>query len=469
MIKIDNDFLLSTPIARELYHDVAKSLPVIDYHNHLNPSAIAADKKFKNITELWIYDDQYKHRLMRINGIKEAYITGEATDEEKFTSWMKTFPKTMGNPLYHWSQLELQAILGSDTDLFNTPLTDLWEQSNGCLGNNGLGVTAILKKWNTEILCTSDDLLDDLVPHKTATGVNDNISVYPSLRSDSIINIDSAKFPDWLEKLANLTKGTIKNLESYEQAIKSRLDVFQNAGCSLSDHALDAGFLFQLPSLPEAEAIFKKAIARIRLSDLETVQIKSHLLRFLGIEYGKRNLIMQLHMGAQRVTSTRLLQIAGKYGGFATIGNPCDMTSICRLLDCLECAGNLPNTILYTLNPADNERIATLTGSFASDGVAGKIQFGPAWWFNDHYAGIKRQLTDVASYGLLNAFIGMTSDSRSFLSLSRHFYFRRILCQLLGSWVKKGLLPADMGSLKELLENVCYHNAKNLITKGNIY
>jgi glucuronate isomerase len=465
--KIDTNVLLTTAISRELYHDVAKQLPVIDYHNHLSPAAIAANKRFKNITELWIYDDQYKHRLMRINGVREDCITGDATDEEKFTSWMKTFPKTMGNPLYHWSQLELQAIVSPEVDLFSTPASDLWNQCNARLGRTGLGVTDILKKWNAEILCTSDDLLDDLEPHQAASVISD-VRVFPSLRSDSILHIDSTEFPEWLTKLSGLTNTTITDLDSYQQAIRLRLDVFQNAGCVLTDHALDSGFTYQSASQSEAEAIFKKVLSRVSLADNELIQIKSYLFNFLGLEYGKRRLTMQLHIGAQRKTSSRLSQIAGKYGGFATIGDPCDISSICRLLDSLECSGALPNTILYTLNPSDNERMATLTGSFAADGVSGKIQFGPAWWFNDHYDGIIRQLTDVASYGLLNSFIGMTSDSRSFLSLSRHFYFRRILCELLGSWVGKGLLPAEIDPLNDLVKNICYNNAKNLITKGNI-
>lgn len=462
------NFFLNNKISEDLYFEVAAHLPVIDYHNHLNPLAMAQEKRFENITELWIHDDQYKHRLMRISGITEKYITGNATAEEKFYAWLKTYPKTLGNPLYHWSQLEIKEIFGQEIDLINDDPTKLWETCNSQLGNNGSSVIDILNKWKSEILCTSDDLLDSLENHVITTEREKNINVFPSLRSDSILAFESPLYNEWLKKLETLTKATISNLDTYEEAIKQRLDYFEKGNCKLSDHGLDSGFLYVTTTKATAETLFKKQLSLQVLNNEELCALKSYILQFLGLEYGKRKLTMQLHIGAQRVTSTRLKGIAGKFGGFATIGNPCDISSLCTFLDDLEKGGYLPNTILYTLNPADNERFATLTGSYAEDGVAGKIQFGPAWWFNDHFDGIKKQLTDVASFSLLNSFIGMTSDSRSFLSLSRHYYFRRILCHLLGDWVDKGMLPNNFDILADLVKNICYQNAKNLVTTGKI-
>jgi glucuronate isomerase len=465
---LKNNFLLNNNISKDLYFEVAKGLKIIDYHNHLNPEAMASERKFDNITQLWIHDDQYKHRLMRINGIKEVYITGAASDKEKFLAWMRTFPKTIGNPLFHWTQLEISEIFSNQIDLMKDDPEILWDNFSTKLGNHGLSVIDILNKWNVEILCPSDDILDNLDSHVKTTKRETNISVLPSLRSDSILALESSLFLEWLKKMRALTGSEIKSLSDYEEAISLRLDYFVKGGCKLSDHGLDSGFIFKPTTVEVAAIIFAKKLKGESLTSSELLAIKSYLLQFLGVQYGKRNITMQLHIGAQRTTSSRLKGIAGKFGGFAAIGNPCDIESLTQYLDSLEKTGYLPNTILYTLNPADNERFATLTGSFSEDGVSGKIQFGPAWWFNDHFEGIKKQLTDVASYGILNSFIGMTSDSRSFLSLSRHYYFRRILCHLLGEWVDKGILPNDFELLAGLVKNVCYQNAKNLITTGKI-
>ncbi|MET3115528.1 glucuronate isomerase [Pedobacter sp. CG_S7] len=465
---LNEDFLLKSRISKELYHQVACKLPIVDYHNHLNPEAMASNKKFRNITELWIYDDQYKHRLMRIHGVEEQFITGNAPDYEKFLAWMKIFPKTIGNPLYHWSQIEIKYIFGSQINLFEDEPLAIWEACNKQLGEQGLGVIDILKKWNTEILSTSDDLLDDLQNHKAITDKKeDGISVFPSLRSDSVIAFQAPGFLKWLGRLEELTGTTVHNLSDYEEAIKLRLNYFQDAGCALSDHALDSSFTYKLPSRSEAIAIFKKRLNEEYLNERELTALKSYVFKFLGVEYGKRKLVMQLHIGAQRVTSSRLKAIASKFGGFATIGDTLNIQSLCEFLDDLECEQALPSTILYTLNAADNDRVATLTGSFTEEGVSGKIQFGPAWWFNDHYDGIVKQITAISSFGQLDTFIGMTSDSRSFLSLSRHYYFRRILCHLLGEWVEKGLLSDNFEILAALVTKVCYANAKHLIIAAN--
>lgn len=462
------DFLLNNDIAKKLYNEVACKLPIVDYHSHLNPIAILEDRKFKNITELWIHDDQYKHRLMRINGIDEDFITGDATDKEKFLAWMTTYPKTLGNPLYHWSQLEIMDVFGPNIDLINDDPSKIWDDCNAMLGEEGFGVIDILTKWNSEIVCSSDDLLDPLEAHRTISDRESKITVLPSLRSDSIIAFETPNYLQWLKKLEHITNIKITSLTTFHASLMKRLDYFQEAGCALSDHGLDSGFLFSATPDDFASEIFSKILAGGTLTQEEVLAIKSNTLAFLGVEYGKRKLTMQLHLGAQRVTSSRLKKMAGKFGGFSTLGDPLNIASLCAFLDTLELAGHLPRTILYTLNPADNERLATLTGSFAESGVRGKIQFGPAWWFNDHYDGIKKQLIAISSYGLLSSFIGMTSDSRSFLSLSRHYYFRRILCHLVGEWVDNGIVPNDFRVLTRLVKDVCYANAKNLITKGNI-
>ncbi|MFC3559276.1 glucuronate isomerase [Pedobacter jamesrossensis] len=457
---LENDFLLNNEIAKYLYHQIAQKLPIIDYHNHLNPLAIANNKKFKNITELWIYDDQYKHRLMRINGVGENYITGDAPDYEKFLAWMETLPKTIGNPVYQWSQLEISYIFGADINLLKDDPLEIWQRCNQKLGENGFGVIDILKKWNVAFLSTSDDLLDGLETHQQASAdQNHQFLVKPSLRADAVLAFETPTFTNWLTKFTNISGIEITNLDSYLQAINIRLDYFQKSGCLSSDHALDSGFIFKLPTKTIAEKLFAKLLNDGHLTNDEIVELQSYLLQFLGIEYGKRKLVMQLHIGAQRTTSTRLKKIAAKYGGFAAIGNPLDIESICMFLDTLEKESTLPKTILYTLNAVDNERIGTLTGSFTEEGIRGKVQFGPAWWFNDHYDGFVKQLTALASYGMLSTFIGMTSDSRSFLSLSRHYYFRRILCSLIGEWVEKGLLPDDKQVLQVLVEDICCNNA----------
>jgi glucuronate isomerase len=465
---LSKDFLLSNKISQDLYYNVAQKLPIIDYHNHLSPSSMVLEKKFKNLTELWITDDQYKHRLMRIYGIKEKFITGEGSDKEKFLAWMKTFPQILGNPLYYWSQLEILAVFGEEVDLETTPHEEIWEICNNKLGNNGLSCIDILTLWNAEVLCTSDDLCDDLNPHIKITEKHKNIAVLPSLRSDSILAFDAPEFINWLEKLENLTNIKVSSLSQYEAAITNRIDYFKNSGCNLSDHGLDSGFNYNLPSKEDAELYFEKILAKECLELNEMIALKSYVFRFLGIAYGKSAMVMQLHMGAQRITSSRLKNIAGKFGGFATIGDPLGIKSLCSFLDSIETTGKLPHVILYTLNPADNERLATLTGSFSEDGIGGKIQFGPAWWFNDHYEGIMKHLRDVSNYSLLSQFIGMTSDSRSFLSLSRHYYFRRILCHFIGDYVARDLLPNNMEYLSELVTKICYQNSKNLITTGKI-
>ncbi|MDQ6813942.1 MAG: glucuronate isomerase, partial [Bacteroidota bacterium] len=373
---------------------------------------------------------------------------------------VKTVSKTIGNPLFHWSCLELKRIFGIDEILSEKNADEVWNTCNKQLQNDGFGALDILHKWKAEIVCTSDDLTDNLELHKTASG-NGGVKVLPSLRGDSIVAFDGPS-SNWMQKLSG-NDGAIKNLDDYKQAITQKLNDFNEAGCKLADHSLDAGFAFLLPTESVATILFENYLNDIPLNNREIVLLKSHLLVFLGTEYCKRGWVLQLHIGAHRYTSTRLRKLVGPAGGYATIGKTCDIESLCMFLDAMEQQELLPRTILYTLNPADNAAFATLTGSYAEDGVAGKIQFGPAWWYNDQYEGIRQHLVTLSSYGLLSHFVGMTTDSRSLLSFSRHEYFRRILCNVVGMWVDGGELPADNDLISQLIKDIAYNNSKKFI------
>ncbi len=400
---IHNDFLLKTQTARRLYHEFAEGLPIIDYHCHLDPRELADDRQFENLTQVWIASDPYKHRAMRIAGVPERWITGDATDREKFDAWAATVPQTVGNPLFHWTALELKRYFGVTEWLSSESAPRVWETCNSLLRSPGYTARRLIERANVECLCTSDRLEDDLDSHARLAQSDFATRVLPSLRVDDCETVDRA-------------------------LVAQRLDVFEQAGCQLADHALD--------------------------------DFGSDNVRFLAREYGRRGWIMQLHIGAQRQTSSRLRRLAGPAGGYATIGRSCDIPGLCRFMDDLEKEECLPRMILYPLNPADNAALATLTGSFAEDGVRGKIQFGPAWWYNDHALGIRNQLDALASYGLLSAFIGMTTDSRSLLSMTRHEYFRRVFCDWLGDQVQARSLPDDDQLLGPLVRAVAYENAR---------
>ncbi len=400
---IHDDFLLQTAAARRLYHEFAEGLPIIDYHCHLDPHELADDRPFESLTQVWLASDPYKHRAMRIAGVPERLITGDATDREKFDAWAATVPQTVGNPLFHWTALELKRYFGITERLSAESADRVWETCNALLRSPGYTARRLITRANVECLCTSDRLEDDLDSHARLAQSDFAARVLPSLRVDDCETVDRA-------------------------LVAQRLDVFQQAGCRLADHALD--------------------------------DFGSDNLRFLARAYRQRGWIMQLHIGAQRQTSSRLRRLAGPAGGYATIGRSCDIPGLCRFLDDLEKDACLPRMILYPLNPADYAALATLTGSFAEDGLRGKIQFGPAWWYNDHALGIRQQLDALASYGLLSAFIGMTTDSRSFLSMTRHEYFRRVLCDWLGDQVQAGTLSEDDQLLGPLVRAVAYENAR---------
>ncbi|MBE6216856.1 MAG: glucuronate isomerase [Bacteroidales bacterium] len=449
------DFLLNNDFARELFHDHAAGLPIIDYHNHLDPVAIAEDRRYADLGELWVRTDPYKHRAMRINGVPEHIVSGNASDREKFDAWAATCPMTLGNPLYHWSAMELRKVFGIDECLTPSSAGMIWDRSAALLKEKDFSTVGILDKWNIETLCTSDDLLDSLEPHVAATQGAGSFKVLPSLRADSVLAFGTPSHQAWTRRL-----GKVNGLDDYLALINERLDVFSASGCRVADHALDNGFRFSIPSKDEAQGIFRKCLSGDHVPSDDIVRLKSYVLAFLAGEYSRRGWRMLLHVGAQRFTSSRLRALAGPAGGYATIGSPCDMESLCSFLDHTEKVHGLPKTVIFTLNPADNAAFAVTTGSYSEDGVWGKVQFGPAWWYNDHKEGIESHLRAVSSYGLLGRFVGMTTDSRSILSFSRHEYFRRLVCNYLGEMVEKGEAPADMEYIAGIASGIAYGNSK---------
>lgn len=453
------DFLLGSELARRLYHECAARLPVIDYHSHLSAADLAADSVFETVTDLWVAQDPYKHRAMRIAGVPEALITGPSSSpREKFDAWAATVPKTLGNPLSHWTALELDRVFGVQEPLTPQSADRIWNAANAKLRTPGFTARHLLSRFNMSCVCTSDGLLDDLAAHRTLAASDYAVRVLPSLRGDDAVAAEK----EWLRRLGCVCGAEITSFATFCAAVRQRLDAFGALGCRLADHALDA-FTYERADEAAAVPLFARWLSGDALSPNDALRLRSAILLFLGREYGRRGWIMQLHLGAQRRTSTRLRRLAGPAGGYAAPGGACDVASLCAFLDDVECGGALPRTILYTLNPADNAVLATLTGSYSEDGVSGKIQFGPAWWYNDHAAGIRQHLETLANYGLLSTFIGMTTDSRSLLSMVRHEYFRRLLCGTLGAWAEQGIVPPDFGALEPLVRAVAYENAREMV------
>ena len=437
---INKDFLLETPLARTLYHDYVEGLPIVDYHNHLSPAELASDRRFDDIGQLWVASDPYKHRAMRLHGENESVISGPASTREKFDAWSRTLPYTLGNPLFHWSAMEMKNVFGLD-EIPDTSCADrVWEACNERLKEAEFSTMGILRGFGVKVLSTSDDLLDDVTVHSSIKG---DIKVTPSLRADSVLGFA----PAWLEKL-----GSPKTLEEYLLAVDARLDVFSANGCRVADHALDDGWRFVLTDPDTAAKLYAAG-------DLADIRLKSYVLGHLASEYARRGWAMLLHIGAQRFTNSRLRSLVGPAGGYASIGNTCDVKSLCTFLDSQDVKGELPKTGLFTLNPADNAALAVLTGSYSQDGVTGKVQFGPAWWYNDHFYGMTDQLENLAAYSLMPHFIGMTTDSRNVLSFSRHDYFRRILCNWMADKSLRGQFPADEAYLGRIASDISYNNA----------
>jgi glucuronate isomerase len=463
---VHDDFLLKTAIARRLFHEYAERLPIIDYHGHLDARVLAENRPFANLAQAWIVGDPYKHRAMRMVGVPERLITGTSTDREKFDVWAATVPRMLGNPLYAWTALELKRFFAISEPLSPENANNIWETANAALRTPEFLPRRLLSRANVECLCTSDGLLADLDAHATLAQSGFATRVLPSLRGDDVLAVESPDYADWMRRLASAIGVVIDSVDAFEEAVARRLDAFGRLGCRLADHALD-DFAYDSVGRDDFASLFQRRLDGDAISTDETKRLRSALLGLLGACYGRRGWVMPLHLGAQRRTSTRLAVLAGPAGGYATIGNSCDVASLCRFLDDLERRESLPRTILYPLNPADNAALATLTGSFAEDGVGGKIQCGPAWWYNDHALGIRRHLETLANYGLLSTFIGMTTDSRSLLSMARHEYFRRVLCDYLGELMENGELPDDFTLVGRCVQDIAYNNARRwFVPKG---
>ncbi|MDI3311534.1 MAG: glucuronate isomerase [Thermoanaerobacterium sp.] len=458
---MDEDFLLNNEVAVKLFHEYASKMPIFDFHCHLNPKDIYEDKKFKNITEVWLYGDHYKWRLMRSNGIDEKYITGDADDYSKFLEFAKTMPMAIGNPVFHWTHLELQRYFGVNDLLNENTAASIWEKVNSVLSSSDFSVRNIIKKSNVKILCTTDDPTDSLEYHKLLKEDKSfDVKVLPAFRPDKGINIDKDDFRDWVKKLGEASGKTIEDYEDYLDALNSRMEYFDSLGCRLSDHALDF-VAYEESSKEEVDGIFKKALNGEELSQIEIDKFKTNILQFLGRKYKELGWAMQLHIAALRNTNTRMFKKLGPDTGYDSINDINIAYSLSKLLDSLEATGELPKTILYTLNPKDNYVLAALMGSFQGEGISGKMQFGSAWWFNDNIDGMREQMRTLANVGLLSKFIGMVTDSRSFLSYPRHEYFRRILCNLIGEWVDRGEVPYDLDLLGKIVQDISYNNAVN--------
>jgi len=463
---MDENFLLSNDTAINLYHNYAKDMPIIDYHCHLSPKEIYENKTFKNITEAWLYGDHYKWRAMRSNGIDEKYITGNASDNEKFMAWAQTMPMAIGNPLYHWTHLELQRYFGINENLNEKTAPAIWEKANKLLTGEGFGARDLIKKSNVKALCTTDDPIDSLEYHiKLKEDTNFGVKVLPAFRPDKGLQINKDTFIPWLAKLEEVSKVNIKSYDDFLKALESRVRFFNEVGCRISDHALDS-ITYMEASKEELSEIFVKVLKGEAASRDEESKYRTATLQFLGKLYSELKWTMQLHLAAQRNNNTKMLKQLGPDTGFDSINDEEVAYPLSRLLDSLENKNALPKTILYTLNPKDNYVLSTMLGNFQGTEVPGKIQFGAAWWFLDNKEGMIEQMKVLANTGLLSRFVGMLTDSRSFLSYTRHEYFRRILCNLIGEWVENGEVPDDMELLEKIVKGICFNNANNYFELG---
>ncbi|MBP3324057.1 MAG: glucuronate isomerase [Clostridia bacterium] len=457
---IHNDFILQTETAKALYHKYAENMPIIDYHCHINPKEIYENRKFENITQIWLGGDHYKWRLIRSNGVCENEITGDADDKTKFMHFAKMLPKAIGNPMYHWCHLELKRYFGYDGILNENTAEEVWNLCNAKLQEDSMSVCSIIEKSNVKMIGTTDDPIDDLIWHKKIRDENKcTAKVLPSFRPDKAVNIDKAGFTDYIAKLAAAAGIEINSAEDVKKALTLRLEYFCELGCAASDHGLDYVYYNEATD-EEVEAIFKKAMAGEKVTRDEAEKYKTAIMLHVGREYAKRNVVMQLHYGAQRNTNTAKFNKLGPDTGFDCISTYNCGEAITAFLNALEIDGLLPKTILYSLNPGDNQLLDTIIGCFQGTEAAGKIQHGSAWWFSDTKSGMEAQLESLANLSILGNFVGMLTDSRSFLSYTRHEYFRRILCNLFGKWVENGEYPADEQQLGQMVVDICYNNAK---------
>lgn len=458
---MDKDFLLSTESAKELYHNYAdpSKTPILDYHCHINPQEIAEDRQFENITQVWLGGDHYKWRQMRTNGVDEKYITGDASDREKFQKWAETLPKLIGNPLYHWSHLELRRYFGYEGYLNGDTAEEVWNLCNAKLQDKSMSVRNIIKQSHVTLICTTDDPVDTLEWHKKIKEDESfDVQVLPAWRPDKLMNIEKPEFPAYIKKLEEASGMEIACINCLKKAVSNRLDYFAANGCSVSDHALNY-VMYAPASDEEVAAIFTKAMAGETVSSEEELKYKTYVLMFLAKEYNKRDWVMQIHYGCKRDNNAFMYEQLGPDTGYDCINNYAPSAQMADFLNALSATNEIPKTILYSLNPNDNASIGTIIGCFQRGPIANRIQQGSAWWFNDHKTGMMEQMTSLANLSALGNFVGMLTDSRSFLSYTRHEYFRRILCELIGGWVDNGEYPNDQKALAEIIKGISYNNS----------
>ncbi|MGG1882313.1 glucuronate isomerase [Bacillus safensis] len=456
---LDEHFLLNSQTAEKLYHEFAKDLPIIDYHCHLSPKEIYENKTFHNITEAWLYGDHYKWRAMRANGIPESHITGDASDYEKFLAWAKTVPMTIGNPLYHWTHLELRRYFGVEELLNEKTAHIIWQKVNEKLQGEGFGARDFIVKSNVETVVTTDDPVDSLCYHQKLREEGFTVQVLPGFRPDKALDITNHLFTVYVHELAEASSTSIQSYQDFLTALLARIDFFHEQGCLISDHAINE-MTFEETTEEEVEAIFHKRMSGHSLTEKEKIKFKTQTFIQLGQAYYERGWAMQLHINALRNNNTKMFERLGPDTGYDAMNDEDIAKPLCRMLDRLEQEQALPKTILYSLNPRDNVVISTLAGSFQDGTTPGKIQHGTAWWFNDTKQGMTEQMMALSSIGLISRFIGMLTDSRSFLSYTRHEYFRRLLCDIIGDWVEKGEAPYDLELLGGIVKRISYENAR---------
>lgn len=455
---LDDDFLLTTPTARRLYQ-VARSMPILDYHCHLDPKEIAQDRRFENITQVWLGGDHYKWRLMRANGVDEAYITGDAPDREKFQKWAETLELAIGNPLYHWSHLELRRYFGYEGVLNGDTAQEVWELCNQKLQEPGMSARNLIANSGVTLVCTTDDPADSLEWHQQlAQDSSFPVKVLPAWRPDAAMGLERPEYLDYLQRLGQAAGVEIRTYADLKEVLLSRMAFFDKMGCRASDHALTAA-VCQPASEEELERVFQKRLEGEPLTQEELAAFQTGFLRFVAGEYKRLGWVMQLHYGCRRNNNTRMFHKLGRDTGYDAVLQGTPSLEVAAFLDLLASQDALPRMVLYSLNPNDDEGLNSVIGCFQDGTPLGRIQQGSAWWFNDHKTGMVKQLTAFANGGLLGNFIGMLTDSRSFLSYPRHEYFRRILCELLGAWVENGEYPADWKALEKMVRGVCYNNA----------
>ena len=456
---LDDDFLLTTPTARRLYQ-VARSMPILDYHCHLDPKEIAQDRRFENITQVWLGGDHYKWRLMRANGVDEAYITGDAPDREKFQKWAETLELAIGNPLYHWSHLELRRYFGYEGVLNGDTAQEVWELCNQKLQEPGMSARSLIANSGVTLVCTTDDPADSLEWHQQlAQDSSFPVKVLPAWRPDAAMGLERPEYLDYLQRLGQAAGVEIRTYADLKEALLSRMAFFDKMGCRASDHALTVA-VCQPASEEELERVFQKRLEGEPLTQEELAAFQTGFLRFVAGEYKRLGWVMQLHYGCRRNNNTRMFHKLGRDTGYDAVLQGTPSLEVAAFLDLLASQDALPRMVLYSLNPNDDEGLNSVIGCFQDGTPLGRIQQGSAWWFNDHKAGMVKQLTAFANGGLLGNFIGMLTDSRSFLSYPRHEYFRRILCALLGRWVEEGACPADFDALGSLVQDLCCRNAQ---------